>query len=157
MKADDLLIPDERWTIWNCHSFQEYLDRFFIPGKFHTGVPQKVKEAYLSVERLLGYSYYFYPLTEEVHSKMTRIFEMAVREKASIHGIEFKKENPSLKEHCDAFEKHEVCNKNLLNEIRDIVNLRNIYAHPRNHNYSGPIALISIIRILNFPKLFSAI
>ena len=149
MIADEFLIPDRRWEIWKCYSHQEYLDRFFIPGRWHKEVPEKVQEAYISVERLFAYSYFYYPLTEEVHSKMTRVFEMAVRIKADQLGITFKKKHASLQDHFDAFHSKGGFGDDMIPALEMVKNLRNVYAHPKSQMYFGPIIYRNVIVIIN--------
>lgn len=149
MKAEDFLEADRRWEIWKCYSHQQYLDRFFIPGKFHSDVPDALKTAYLTVERLISYSYFYYPLTEEVHSKMTRIFEMAVRLRAEQLGIVFKQKYPSLNSHIECFRRREGFDDALIKALLGAKNLRNLFAHPKGLQYSGPIGYINIIYLVN--------
>lgn len=149
MNSEEHLKPDRRWEIWKCYTHQEYLDRFFIPGKFHKEVPDPIKEAYLSVERLISYSYFYYPLTEEVHSKMTRIFEMAVRMRAEHLGIVIKKKFISLQDYIECFERRDEFDKALIQALTGARKLRNVFAHTKSPQYSGPIGYNNIIYLIN--------
>lgn len=149
MTADELLKPDRRWEIWKCYSHKEYLDRFFIPGKWHKDVPEKIQKAYVTVERLLAYSYFYYPLTEEVHSKMTRVFEMAVRLKAEQLGIIFKKNHATLQDHFDAFQNRDGFGVNMISAFKKVKTLRNIYAHPNSQLYFGPVVYYNVVAVIN--------
>lgn len=156
MDPQSFLTPDQRWTIWNCNTFQEYMDKYFIPGKFHKDVPEKVKFAYLTVERLVAHSYYYYPLTEEVDSKLTRVFEMSVREKGKQLQFTFRKKHPMINDFIDAFRGHPEIDQELVFHMEGMKNLRNFYAHPDNSNYYGPAGFQKKYFYINFiNRLFS--
>lgn len=156
MDPELFLTPDHRWTIWGCSTLQEYLDKYFIPGKFHSDVPEKIKFAYLTVERLIAYSYFYYPLTEEIDSKLTRVFEMAVREKGTQLGLTFKRKFPTISDYIIEFKKFPEIDQELVYHMGGMKNLRNFYAHPDNSNYYGPAGFQKKFFYINFiNRLFS--
>jgi len=157
MIPEEHLKPDRRWEIWKCYTHQEYLDRFFIPGKFHKDVPETIKEAYSTVERLISYSYFYYPLTEEVHSKMTRILEMAIRLRTEQMGITFTKKHTSLNQHIESLRGRAEVDGILVETLLKAKELRNAFAHPKGHMYSGPIGYTNVISLINLiNRLFMA-
>lgn len=70
---------DPVWEAWGVYSHQDFLNKFQVPGKFHSRVPKHIIIEYEIVERLLCYSYYSFKLLDEAFSKVTRIFESAVK------------------------------------------------------------------------------
>ena len=80
--------PDSRWTIWGADTYDAFIKLFMIYGKFHKDVPKKIVDDFQIVERLICYSYYYYPLIDEAFSKSTRVFESAVRLKLADLGLE---------------------------------------------------------------------
>lgn len=148
MEAQSFLTPDQRWTIWGCNSHQEYLDRFLIKGRFHPQVPEDIKIAYETVERLMTYSYFYYPLTEEVVSKLTRIFEMAVKNRAKGLGVSYK----SLSNCITVLSVHPDIDSELALEWKRFKDLRNFCAHPETNTISGPLFFRSGFLMVNLLK-----
>ena len=145
MDAETFLIPDPRWELWQCSTHQEYLNRFYIPGKFNSEVPKEVKAAYETVERLISYSYFYYPMTEEVISKMSRIFEMAVRKRAKALGIK----TDGLYNLIIKIKKHPDTDGEWAEEWDELKRVRDIYSHPENQNFFGPMSLRSVYPMIN--------
>jgi len=146
MDEKKFLEPDSRWILWECHSHKEYLDRFFIKGKFHPDVPEAVRSSYEIVERLIAYSYFHYPMIEEVISKMTRIFEMAVKIKAKSLGINC---NKGLSDCLNKLKSHEEIEPTMSKMWFGLKEIRNYYAHPESHSFSGPTPLIMLYPTIN--------
>ena len=145
MDAKSFLATDHRWSVWDCTSFQEYIDKFMIKGKFHSDVPEVVKNSYEIVERLIAYSYFHYSMVEEAISKMTRIFEMAVRirtKSLDINAYSLSGFLKKLKDHPDI-------DPEMANEWFRLKEIRNFYAHPESNSFSGPMPLQSIFTMLN--------
>lgn len=145
MDPQSFLTPDHRWTIWKCNTHQEYLDRFLIKGKFHSEVPEDIKIAYETVERLIAYSYFHYPLTEEVMSKLSRIFEMAVKNRAKALGLSF----DSLSNCIKVLSSNPDIDPELSFEWNEFKRLRNFYAHPESNSFFGPIVYRSVYLMVN--------
>ena len=154
--SQELLTPDRRWKVWGCQSHEQFLEKYFLPGKFYSTVPEKIKEAYLIVERLIAYSYFYYPLTEEAESKLSRIFEMALRIRAQELGIPTDKkiktgklipENLSVL--IEKLKKHSEIDQEWAEEWIEFKSLRNLFAHPLGPNYCGPINLLAIVPMIN--------
>jgi hypothetical protein len=156
MNKQEFLQADRRWTVWGCQSHEQYLEKYFLPGKFHSAVPEKVKEAYHTVERLIAYSYFYYPMTEEAGSKVSRIFEMAVRIRAQELGIATDKitkagkiQPENLSVLIDNLRKYPESDQEWGEEWVDFKSLRNLYAHPGGPNYGGAVNLMAIVPMIN--------
>lgn len=155
MNPQEFLQPDHRWTVWGCQCHEEYLEKYFLPGKFHPAVPDKVKEAYQTVERLIAYSYFYYPMTEEASSKISRVFEMAVRLRAQQLGIattNIKKGRSvptNLSILIQKLREFPESDQDWADEWVDFKSLRNMHAHPEGPNYGGAINLMSIVPMVN--------
>lgn len=145
MDAEKCLTPDNRWTLWKCTTHQDYLDKFCIKGKFHSRVPDEIRSSYEIVERLIAYSYFHYPMIEEAISKMTRIFEMSVKIRAKLLGIE----GQSLNNCLNKLKNHPEIDPDMETEWLLLKDIRNLYAHPDSHFYSGPSPLRSLYSMIN--------
>jgi hypothetical protein len=156
MSPQDFLQPDRRWALWKCQTHEQFIVKYFLPGKFHPAVPEKITEAYKTVERLIAYSYFYYPMTEEVGSKLTRIFEMAVRlrlEELSIKTEKMTKAGKLIPENLSVLienlRNHPFSDKEWGKEWVDFKELRNLHAHPTGPNYGGDISLLAVAPMLN--------
>jgi hypothetical protein len=156
MNPQEFLQADRRWTIWGCQSHEEYLEKYFLPGKFHPSVPDKVKEAYITVERLIAYSFFYYPMEEEVGSKLTRIFEMAIRLRAQSLDIPLETKDKhgrvvpvSLSSLITKLKMHHESDPDWANEWRDFKSLRNVHAHADGPMYGGAMHLSLVAPMIN--------
>jgi len=156
MNPYEFLQPDPRWAIWGCQTHEQYLEKYLLSGKFHSSVSVKIKEAYKTVERLIVYSYFYYPMEEEVGSKLTRIFEMAIRIRAQEHGIAIEKKNKtgkitpeSLSALINKLKYHPSSHQEWAEEWVDFKNLRNLHAHPMGPNYGAAANLMLVAPMIN--------
>lgn len=145
MDPNKTLEPDRRWAIWKCNSHEEYLAKFFIKGKFSPEVPDVIRTSYEIVERLISYSYFHFPMIEEAVSKMTRIFEMAVRLRADALGIKCNK----LYDYLNKLKEQTEVDPDVEIEWYRLREMRNYYAHQDSQSYSGPAPLMLIYPMLN--------
>ena len=127
--------PDERWRIWGINSYEEFIQKFIVIGRFHKNVPSEIKEEYKVVERLLCYSYYHYPLLDEAFSKVTRVFESAIKLRLEKLGIPKKKGFESLYEKIKKIEPY--ISPTLLAEWKAAKEMRNTFAHPTAGSLKG--------------------
>ena len=139
--------PDSIWTIWNIRSYNEYMSKFMVRGKFHDQVPKEIIKEYEQVERLLCYSYYCYPLIDEAFSKVTRIFESAVNLKLKEHRIENKSGYDSLNEKLKKIEKF--TSPEIYNFWNHARKVRNIFAHPKPGRLMGITIFSSFLLMIN--------
>ena len=136
---------DQTWEVFGISDKRDYLDQFFIPKNCHSNVPEGIVKELEHAEYLQSHSYYYYPMYGDAFSRLTRIFEMAVKEKARLL-------NQNIR------------NKSLHNIIKDIssdypedycINLnwgrkmRNMNAHPEMSIMYGSILKLPLIRITN--------
>ena len=152
MSIQKHLEPDSRWSLWKCSNYQDFANKFLIVGKFHSDVPEDIINSYAIVEKLMEYSYYCYELYDEAFSKLTRIFEMAVKLRGEEIGIEYPKNRfISLKRRITDLAQS--TNPDLLKEWQRAKDIRNVYAHPGRHSFAGPIGKFGvfhhIINIIN--------
>lgn len=145
VNTKNYLEPDRRWSIWGCNTMEEYLSKYLIPSKFHSDVPESIVQSYHIVERLIAYSYFHYPLVEEAVSKMTRIFEMALKQKAKSLNIKAW----SLSGIIDKLLTNEDTEPEMAELWHGIKDIRNYYAHLDNISYSGPEPLKILYPIIN--------
>jgi hypothetical protein len=143
-------LPDPTWEIWNINNHDEFIEKFMVKGKFHQKVPAEIIKEYAVVERLICYSYYYYPIIDEAFAKLTRLFESAVKLRLNELGLidngrhgnlidKLRKLKPYTTD--QAYQK--------LNKVREI---RNVFAHPEANQFFGIAihkAFISIINLLN--------
>jgi len=145
VNTKNYLEPDRRWSIWGCNNMEEYICRYFVSSKFHSDVPESIVQSYHIVERLIAYSYFHYPLIEEAVSKMTRIFEMALKQKAKSLNIEAW----SLSGYIDKLLVHKDTEPEMAELWHGIKDIRNYYAHLDSVSYSGPEPLKILYPIIN--------
>lgn len=73
-------IPAPIWTqLYGIQTHDEFMSKFLIQGKFHANVPAEIVKDFLTVEKLIEFSYYHYSFLDEAYSKSLRIFESAVK------------------------------------------------------------------------------
>lgn len=120
-------------TIFGIKTFDEYCSQ--IPDfHFRKGVPEDVVNNFEVVEKLLALSYYEYKFIDEAYSKALLTFEMAMnfRYKAITKNNKNETFNNLITK---------LSNLNVfdtpLEQLKIIKDLRNDYAHPKNHNYAG--------------------
>lgn len=142
--------PDGRWPVFGAKSFEEFKDIYVIKGKFHSYVPQDIKDAYSTVEFLMAHSYYHWQMYDEAFSKLLRTIEMAVKYKCRELGIEFNEKSKLIKliEQISQFTKIPKFEERL-NQVRII---RNELMHPKNNSFIGGIlknSMIDLVTIIN--------
>lgn len=143
----DFHTPDSIWEVWNVNSHEEFMDRFMVKGKFHSNVPDEIQKEFEVVERLLCYSYYSYPLIDEAFSKVTRIFEAAVKKRLELLGITTKKNSTTLNIMLDKLKEH--TSNQLITEWHKARKVRNIFAHPSPGQRFGITVFSSFIQMVN--------
>ncbi|HOZ15659.1 MAG TPA: hypothetical protein PK784_12770 [Tenuifilaceae bacterium] len=137
MSIINYLEPDSRWSLWHCKTHEEFIEKFLVKGKFHENVPESVVKAYEVVERIIAYSFFYYPLFDEAIAKTTRIFETAVKIRCEQLGIKFStKGHIPLQQYINKLKPHY---PSLSEEWNRIKVLRNNLAHLDAHKFMGPI------------------
>jgi hypothetical protein len=126
-------------------SRDQYLDRFVLPGKYHSLVPETVRKAYRTAEYLMAHAWYYWPMYDEALKKMTHIFEIAIKQKAKQLGIDLKQvtkkgkaQEKSLNTLIREIHKREP-NRQILDSLLRAKNLRNTFAHPTHASFMGGI------------------
>lgn len=142
--------PDPRWKIWGINSRDDFNNKVVVSGRFHNDVPKKIIDDFIIVERLLWYSYFFYPLFDEALSKATRIFESSITHK--IKDLDLDKENKikNLSQKIRKLKPHFSPEAYL--EFEKAREIRNLFAHPTPGNLMGMViygALLQIVNIVN--------
>lgn len=147
--------PDPTWDIWNCKSFEQYLEQYLVRGNFHKGVPKDVVDSFKTVENLIAHAYYHYPMYDEALSKVLRTLEMAARIKCKKLGIrtESKKKNGQSSpipfgQLITSITKAEP-EKELKFSLDSFRHLRNSLMHPERNSYMGGLSIAAIIRSVN--------
>lgn len=139
--------PDNTWEVFGINSKEEFVEKFVVPGKFHSEVPADVVKSFETVTHLLALSYYYYPLYEEALSKALLVMEMAVKIKAIEEGIDLKL--PPNKKGIIYDKKlwkviEEVCDNPHLSFLRPEFDrargLRNYKMHPDRHSLVGIVS-----------------
>ena len=149
--------PDSRWAGFGCSSYEHYLDRYLIRGKFHNKVPNAVTDAYITIEYLMAHAYYFYPMYDEALSKLLRTMEMAVKLRCKEIGIDIvnrKKTsdkgivNHDFKTLIDKLVEAEPTKK-LESALHWSRRIRNFSMHPDANSYAGGTIIRAIISCVN--------
>jgi|GEM_PF-1521775 len=144
---DSFHTADSIWAIWGVNSHQDFVDKFMVVGKFHPNVPEEIVNEYKIVERLLCYSFYSYKLFDEAFSKVTRIFESAVKLRLTQLGIAVKDEYEPLNNRLKKLENY--TSPGLFKEWDKARKARNIFAHPTGGQQFGIIVHISFLQMVN--------
>jgi hypothetical protein len=154
-KTKKYLIPDQRWNIWGIKSRDDFDEKVVTYGKFIEKVPEKIINDYSVVERLLWYSYYYYPLFDEALSKATRIFESAISQR--IYDLELDKQN-KIKNLSQKIKKLKpFVTDEVYLEWEKAREVRNLFAHPIPGSLFGmvfgaPLQMVNIINCIFLEK-----
>ncbi|MEX0722004.1 MAG: hypothetical protein WD059_15110 [Balneolaceae bacterium] len=158
----DYLEPDKRWEDYEINGQEDYIEKVVIGGYFHEKVPDDVVSAYNTAEYLMAHAYFHWEMFDEALKKCLFTLEMAIKLKAQEKGIALKAKNKKGKKHdrrlVDIID--DVCDEVYLNNLKIYLNkargLRNHFAHPIGHHFSGPHGastyIMHIVNVLN--KLF---
>ncbi|TXE06111.1 HEPN domain-containing protein [Seonamhaeicola algicola] len=137
--------PDSTWEVFSIKSKNDFHNQFLIKKNVHSDVPEKIVKEMAIAEQLQSLSYFHYPVYGDAFSRLTRIFEMAVKSKAVELNVEIK-------------------NKSLFNLIKIISNghseiykqrldwgrkMRNMNAHPNAGTLYGSMLKLPLIRLTN--------
>lgn len=74
--------PDKTWQSWGWQTYEDYQEKMVIPGRFHDGVPEDIKEDYKTVEYLMAHAFYHYRMYDDALNHLLGTFEMAVKFRA---------------------------------------------------------------------------
>lgn len=136
---------DSTWEIFGSKNKREFINQFFIPKNCHKDVPEQIVKELEYAEYLQSHSYYFYPMYGDVFSRLTRVFEMAVKTKYKQLGFSIGKKRLShlidelTSNYPDSF-------KRSLDWARL---MRNHNAHPEMTTMYGSILKLPLLRMTN--------
>lgn len=148
---------DSAWESLSVSSLEIFYDKFFIKGKFHSNVPQRIIDEYETVEYLMFFAYNHIELYNEAFNKCMRLLEVVVKLKAKelqinlkfVNGRE-KNLNLLIKEICSTQNY-----SSLQVELDWFRKLRNMEMHPGEGSFLGPFLnhtskLKLFVNIVNF-------
>lgn len=137
--------PDSTWEIFGIKSKNDFHNQFLIKQNVHSGVPEKIVKELAIAEQLQSLSYFYYPVYGDVFSRLSLIFEMAVKSKAVLLNIETK--NKSLFNLIKIISSgYSEIYKQRLNWARK---MRNMNAHPNAGTVYGSMLKLPLIRLTN--------
>lgn len=148
---------DSAWESFNVTSLETFYDKFFIKGKFHSNVPQKIIDEYETVEYLMHFAYYHIELYNETFNKCMRLLEVVIKFKAKELQIDLKLVNGREK-NLNILIK-EICSTqnytSLQGELDWFRKLRNMEMHPSEGSFLGAFLnhsskLKLFVNIVNF-------
>lgn len=154
--------PDNRWPVFGCPDYQTFLDKYLVTGRFHNDVPEDVKKNYETIEHMMAFAWYHYPLYDEALNKLLRTFEMAIKLKCALLSISLTKMNKKgVEQKKDLVQLiKEVCVREpgkrqsvFLDHLRT---LRNYAMHPDSHSYVGAMLKNKIILTVNILNILFA-
>lgn len=154
----DYLEPDKRWEQYKFSGQEDYIEKVVIEGYFHEQVPEDVIKAYTTSEYLMAYAYYHWEMFDEALKKCLFTLEMAIKLKAQEKGIALKTKRKGKKYDrrlVDIID--DVCSGEYMNNLKIYFHkargLRNHFAHPIGHHFSGPHGtstyITHIVNVLN--------
>jgi len=145
LNPNEYFVADDRWELFGVQSRDQYVDQFVLHGKYHGWVPETVKKAHHTAEYLMAHAYYYWPMYDEALKKMTHIFEIAIKQKAKLLGIDLKHptkngktREKSLNTLIREIHKREP-DREILDPLLRSKNLRNMFAHPTHDSWMGGI------------------
>lgn len=150
---------DHTWAAIGVKDREEYVQCYVFEGCFHAKVPKDVVEAYQTAEHLMALAWYHYPMYDEALKKLLGILEMAVKLKCKQVGIdlEFVNKRGKTEEHKLATLIDNVCAQEKEKDLRDQLHLaremRNYFAHPVRHSFSGGFIQLPFIPLINVLNL----
>ena len=143
---EEIPLPDSTWNAFGIKSKKDFINTFFVAKKTHSKVPKNVSKEMKKSEQLQSFSYYFYPMYGDAFSRLTRIFEIAVKSKAKMEGLKFDNKK-SLKQLIDkTFVKYDKSFRSNLNWARL---MRNTAAHPDSNTIHGNFLRLPLVRMTN--------
>jgi hypothetical protein len=155
----DYLEPDKRWEQYKFSGQEDYIEKVVIEGCFHEQVPEDVIKAYTTSEYLMAHAYFHWEMFDEALKKCLFTLEMAIKIKAQEKGIALKEKNKKGKKYnrrlVDII--GDVCDGEYLSNLKIYLNkargLRNHFAHPIGHHFSGPYGtstyILHVVNVLN--------
>lgn len=160
----DYLKPDNRWKHYKFDNQRDYIEKVVIRGYFHQSVPDDVVKAFTTSEYLMAHAYFHWELFDEALKKCLFTLEMAVKIRAEEKGIDLVRKNKKGRR----FDRRlvdvikDVCKEPHLGHVKEYLNkareLRNIFAHPKEHSFSGPLStstyIVHVVNVIN--RLFRA-
>jgi hypothetical protein len=150
----EYLTPELLWNSLDINSFEQFLEKIAVKGRFHKDVPQDVIQEFKTIEFLIAYSYFYYPMLDIAFFKATTVFEMAVRLRCE----QLKLKIPSVKHiSLDHLLKRlsAVVHPSLPREWFVVKVIRNHLAHPNQSSLLGVTTLNGFPQIVNIlNKLF---
>lgn len=136
---------DGAWKSFGAKNKREFINQFFIPKNCHKDVPEQIIKELEFAEYLQAHSYYFYPMYGDAFSRLTRVFEMAVKTRYKQLGFSIGKKRLSKLidkltfNYPDSF-------KRSLDWGRF---MRNLNAHPEMTTMYGSILKLPLLRMTN--------
>ncbi len=142
---------------------EEFAQNWVVKGRFHFKVPENILKSYVTAEYLMAHAWYHWPMFDEALKKLLGIVEMAVKLRCEALHIDLKFERTdklgnkttgekNLATLIDQLSKAEP-SKGLKTWLHHVRWLRNMYAHPKEHNLMGGIAVNKIKNIVNLINL----
>lgn len=139
--------PDARWSIFGANTFEDYLKRYVITGKFHSEVANDVIEGYKTAEYIMAYAYYHYPMYDEAFSKVLKLVEMAIKLKCNQLNITYTKQH-KLNTLINKVSPHLPIIK-ISERLHAAREIRNHSMHPTQNSFTGGMLRGSIIALVN--------
>jgi hypothetical protein len=142
----------------------EFAQNWVVKGRFHSKVPEDILKSYKTVEYLMAHAWYHWPMFDEALKKMLGMVEMAVKFRCKELGISLlpkkvdendkgkKKKEKDFSVLIDQLAKAEP-EKEFQKWLHDVRELRNYFAHPKDHNFTGGVAIPKIKNIINLINL----
>lgn len=151
------LEPAPIWSLLGIGSFDQYIQRYLVKGRFHEKVPMDVVKEFKTIEHLIAYSYFYSPMLDMAFLKATLVVEMAVRIRCAQLNIEVShREYISLNSLLKKLASH--VHPSIPSEWYKVKAIRNHLAHPEQSSLLGATVLNAFSQIVNIiNKLFLSV
>jgi hypothetical protein len=150
MTINQYLEPDPMWQALGIDSQNKFLENIVVKGVFHNKVPDKIVKDFVVVEKILFYSYYYYPLIDEAFSKATRVFESAISHQIDELGLDKSNKIKNLDQKIQKLKSFTT--EAIYKEWLKSKDIRNYFAHPKSGNLMGISihrAFMQMVNIIN--------
>jgi hypothetical protein len=152
-------LPDTTWAAFGINDYSTYITKCVVKGQFHKAVHEDVTNSFAIAEHIMAHAYYNYPSFDEALVKLLRTMEMAVKIRCTQLNIpleevrETKTGNSKTIKHFlhELIEQYgsAIGNEDIKNQLHWSRRIRNIFMHPSQHSFSGPMAKGAIRNLVN--------
>ena len=138
-------IPDKSWEVFGAKNKRDFIEKFLVEKNCQNSVPEQIQKELEYAEQLQEHSYYFYPMYGDAFSRLSRVFEMAIKARAK--QLQIDTNNKSLNKLINLISENYP--DNFVSELHWGRKMRNYNAHPEMTTMYGSILRLPLLRLTN--------